>query len=130
MPFALANQSIVEIRTVGGAVLESTQTQTAVPAGNAHCQLFLDMIVAYDGKDKSNEERRQIQSKVDAIVGDAKKFGVDVVQVDFSATHSQAGGCEGSELFGDYATYESIKALKKKVDPLNRFRCHPFVTLL
>ena len=130
MPFALANQSIVEIRTLGGAVMESTQTQTAVPAGNVHCQLFLDMIVAYDGKDKSNEERRQIQSKVDAIVGDAKKFGVDVVQVDFSATHSQAGGCEGSELFGDNATYESIKALKKKVDPLNRFRCHPFVTLL
>ena len=38
MPFALANQSIVEIRTLGGAVQESTQTQTAVPAGNAHCQ--------------------------------------------------------------------------------------------
>ena len=56
--------------------------------------LEADMIVAYDGKDKTSEKRRTIQSKVDAIVGTAKKLGKrdTPVQVDFSATHSQPGG--------------------------------------
>ena len=56
--------------------------------------LEADMIVAYDGKDKTSKKRRTIQSKVDAIVGTAKKLGKRdaPVQVDFCATHSQPGG--------------------------------------
>ena len=47
--------------------------------------LEADMIVTYDGKDKTSEKRRTIQSKVDVIVGTAKKPGkLDAaVQVDF-----------------------------------------------
>ena len=132
MPFEQASQSIVEIRSLGG---EATSHSNAglVPAGNAKCEFFADMIVAYDGKDKSGEKRRQIQSKVDAIVGDAKKLGGDdssAVYVDFSATHSQPGGCGGSDVFGDDKNYETIRSVKRKVNPLNRFRCHPFGTLL
>lgn len=129
MPFELASQSIVEIRSLGGEAA-SQGNADLVPAGNAKCEFFADMIVAYDGKDKSSDERRQIQSKVDAIIGDAKKLGGDdaAVYVDFSATHSQPGGSVGSDVFGSDANYETIRSVK--VDPLNRFRCHPFGTLL
>ena len=132
MPFELASQSIVEIRSLGGEAA-SQGNADLVPAGNAKCEFFADMIVAYDGKDKSSDERRQIQSKVDAIIGDAKKLGGDdssAVYVDFSATHSQPGGCGGSDVFGSDANYETIRSVKRKVDPLSRLRCHPFGTLL
>jgi len=134
MPFEAASQSIVEIRSLGGEAA-SPGSADLVPAGNAQCEFFADMIVAYDGKDRSSDERRQIQSRVDAIVGDAKKLagGDDsssAVYVDFSATHSQPGGCGGSDVFGSDANYETIRSVKRTVDPLNRFRSHPFGKLL
>mmetsp|Transcript_4231 Transcript_4231/g.10058 ORF Transcript_4231/g.10058 Transcript_4231/m.10058 type:complete len:523 (-) Transcript_4231:531-2099(-) len=133
MPFEAASQSIVEIRSLGGEAA-SQGNADLVPAGNAQCEFFADMIVAYDGRDQSSDERRQIQSRVNAIVGDAKKLGGDdsssAVYVDFSATHSQPGGCGGSDVFGSDANYETIRSVKRTVDPLNRFRSHPFGKLL
>jgi len=46
------------------------------------------MIIAYDANGKSVDERRSIKNSVDCVVSLAREQ--KDVQVDFSATHSQA----------------------------------------
>ena len=127
-PFEVAPMSIVEIRTLGGAAATPLNN---IPSGNAKCQLFADMIVAYDACDKTIEERHAIAKKVDAIVALARQQ--NGTNVDFSATHSQSDddiGPFGEELFGSKENYAFVSSVKKKADPSNRFRFHPFAHLL
>jgi hypothetical protein len=135
VPLNQAFQSIVEIRTLGGLALDGD----TLPSGNCKCQVFADMIIAYDGSDKSLDDRRSITQSVDAVVTLARKQ--KSVQVDFSATHSQSDDtvdtstwCTARErrlqMFGSEEMYEAVRAAKHKYDPSNRFRCHPFVLSL
>jgi hypothetical protein len=59
---------------------------------------------------------------------------VDGLTVDFSGTHSQPDDVDrtavSSEIFGTPAMAEAVKALKKKMDPNNRLRFHPFAKFL
>uniref|UniRef100_A0A7S4R235 FAD-binding PCMH-type domain-containing protein n=2 Tax=Ditylum brightwellii TaxID=49249 RepID=A0A7S4R235_9STRA len=84
VPLEDASQSIVEIRTLGGAALSGEK----LPSGNCSSLVFADMIIAYDANGKSVDERRSIKNSVDCVVSLAREQ--KDVQVDFSATHSQA----------------------------------------
>jgi ABC-type lipoprotein export system ATPase subunit len=73
-----------------------------------------------------------IAGLVKRLVGKART--VDGLSVDFSGTHSQPDD-EGSNvlagvIFGTPAMAEKVESLKKKVDPTNRFRFHPFAKFL
>jgi hypothetical protein len=54
--------------------------------------------------------------------------------VDFSGTHSQpddvGSAVSAALIFGTEAMALTVKSLKKKVDPENRFRFHPFAKIL
>jgi FAD/FMN-containing dehydrogenase len=127
-PLDEAEFSIVEIRTLGGAALSKVK----IASGNCHHQFFVDFITLYDAKNKSVEERQIIADLTNRIVDKARD--VDGLSVDFSGTHSQPDDVNSyvssSAIFGTEAMAESVKALKKKVDPNNRFRFHPFAKLL
>ncbi|MFM2096556.1 MAG: hypothetical protein RIS70_3680, partial [Planctomycetota bacterium] len=127
-PLDEAHLSIVEIRSLGGAVLKKAK----VPSGNCHHQLFVDLVVMYDAKNKSLAERQTIVDMTKRLVGKARE--VEGLSVDFSGTHSQPDdvgtSASPSLIFGTQATAEQIKDLKKKVDPNNRFRFHPFAKLV
>jgi FAD/FMN-containing dehydrogenase len=127
-PLDEARFSIVEIRTLGGATL----TMAKLPSGNCHHQFFVDLITLYDAQDKSIEERKEIADLTKRIIDKARE--VDGLSVDFSGTHSQPddvnSSVSSSMIFGTEAMAESVKALKKKVDPNNRLRFHPFAKLL
>ena len=127
-PLDEARFSIVEIRTLGGAALSMAK----LPSGNCHHQFFVDLITLYDAKDKSVRERQEIADLTKRIIDNARK--VDGLSVDFSGTHSQPDDANSSVssslIFGTEAMAESVKVLKKKVDPHNRLRFHPFAKLL
>lgn len=123
-PLDEAPLSILEIRSLGGAALKKAK----VPSGNCHHQFFVDLVVMYDAKNKSLAERQTIVDMTKRLVGKARE--VEGLSVDFSGTHSQPDdvgtSASPSLIFGTEATAEQIKDLKKKVDPNNRFRFHPF----
>ncbi len=127
-PLDDAELSIVEIRTLGGAVL----TKPKLPSGNCHHRFFVDVITLYDAKHKSLDERRAITGLVRRLIGEAR--GVNGLSVDFSGTHSQPDDADSAVsapvIFGSEAMAEAVLALKKKIDPGNRFRFHPYARLL
>jgi FAD/FMN-containing dehydrogenase len=127
-PLDEANLSIVEIRTLGGATLSSAK----LPSGNCHHQFFVDLVTMYDAKNKTFAERQAIVDLTKNLVGKARQL--EGLAVDFSGTHSQPDDLDRSALpsliFGTEDAAEQVKALKKKLDPNNRFRFHPFAKLL
>ena len=127
-PLDEAEFSIVEIRTLGGAVL----TKRELPTGNCHHQFFVDTVTLYDAKHKTADERQVIADLVKRLVGKART--VDGLSVDFSGTHSQpddaGSGVVAGVIFGTPAMAEKVESLKKKFDPANRFRFHPFAKFL
>jgi hypothetical protein len=127
LPFDQASQSIVEIRTLGGAALDGE----ILPSENYRCQVFADIIIAYDGGEKTLDERKGITKSVGTVVSLAREQSS--VHVDFSATHSQSDDTfkasareRGVQMFGTKEIYEAVQTTKQKYDPLNRFCCHPF----
>jgi hypothetical protein len=56
------------------------------------------------------------------------------LSVDFSGKHSEPDNPDhsvsGSVRFGSEASYVSIVSVKKRMDPNNRFRFHPFASIL
>jgi FAD/FMN-containing dehydrogenase len=127
-PLDEAALSIVEIRTLGGAV----QKGPRVPSGNCHHGFFVDLVTLYDAKSKSAAERQTIVDLTNRVVEKARK--VSRLGVDFSGTHSQPDdvgrSTVASEIFGSAEMAVTVQAMKKKVDPANRFRFHPFAKLL
>ncbi|MFM9195548.1 MAG: FAD-binding protein [Planctomycetia bacterium] len=127
-PLDEAPLSIVEIRTLGGAAL----TMRPLPTGNCRHRFFVDLVTMYDAKDKSAAERRAIADATRSVVVAARR--VEGLAVDFSGTHSQPDdpGMDVSPalIFGTEAMAELVRGQKKRVDPDNRFRYHPFAKFL
>jgi FAD/FMN-containing dehydrogenase len=127
-PLDEATFSIVEIRTLGGAAM----AKRPLPSGNCHHRFFVDLITMYDAKDKTPAERREIADMTRSVIEKAR--GVEGLAVDFSGTHSQPddpGLCISPALiFGSEAMAEMVREQKKRVDPGNRFRFHPFAKFL
>lgn len=123
--------TIIEIRTLGGAASSNGQGNNCLlPTANAKCTFFADMIVSYDASTVTTEDKASILADVHDIIAEAKKR-CDIM-VDFSGTHGQSDDPPillpvGEEVFGGRENYEFIGAIKKKYDPNNRFRYHPFV---
>jgi FAD/FMN-containing dehydrogenase len=86
----------------------------------------------YDAKDKTAEERREIADRTHSVIEKAR--GVEGLAIDFSGTHSQPDdpGMDVSPelIFGTEAMADLVRAQKKRVDPDNRFRYHPFAKFL
>jgi FAD/FMN-containing dehydrogenase len=126
-PLDQAQFSIVEIRTLGGAVL----SQSELPTGNCHHQFFVDLITLYDAKAKTVAERQEIATLTQRVMEKARH--VDGLSVDFSGTHSQPDDVDASVsasmIFGTQAMADTVRRLKTMVDPANRFRFHPFAKL-
>ena len=127
-PLDEAPFSIVEVRTLGGAVSSGAM----LPSGNCHHQFFTDLIILYDAKLKTVEERQSIADLTKRVLDKARE--VDGLSVDFSGTHSQPDDLDSavssSVIFGTEAMAKTVTMLKKIVDPNNRFRFHPFAKLL
>jgi hypothetical protein len=127
-PLDEAAFSLVEIRTLGGAALSGR----TLPTGNCHHTFFVDLITQYDGKDKTNLERQAIVDLTKRVIDQARD--VDGLTVDFSGTHSRPDDVDrsasSSMIFGTEVMAESVKALKKTIDPNNRPRLHPFAKFL
>jgi hypothetical protein len=123
-PLDEAQLSIVEIRSLGGAVLKGPK----VPSGNCHHTFFVDLITTYDAGSKTHAQRQEIVDRTNQVVDQART--VQGLGVDFSGTHSQpddAGRTAvAAEIFGSEAMAASVQTLKTKFDPDNRFRFHPF----
>jgi hypothetical protein len=127
-PLDEAKFSIVEIRTLGGAI----RSKNEIPSGNRYHQFFVDMITLYDSKEKTVRERQFIADLSSRVVEKARK--VSGLTVDFSGTHSQPDdvgtAVSPSNIFGTEALANKVKELKNKVDPENRFRFHPFAKIV
>lgn len=86
----------------------------------------------YDAKNKTFAERQAIVDMTKRIIDKARD--VEGLSVDFSGTHSQPDDSDHSALpsliFGTEDMSERVRDLKKKFDPNNRFRFHPFAKLL
>ena len=127
-PLDEAQFSIVEIRTLGGAVF----TQSEIPSGNRQHQFFVDLITLYDAKTKTVEERQEIANVTQRVMDKARQ--VEGLSVDFSGTHSQPDDLDSSVtasvIFGTEAMADMVRGLKQAVDPANRFRFHPFAKIL
>jgi len=127
-PLDEATMSIVEIRTLGGAAM----AMEAIPSGNCRHRFFVDLITLYDAKDKTTAERREIADRTRRVIDSART--VEGLSVDFSGTHSQpddpGSAVSPAVIFGTEAMAEAIRGLKKKFDPDNRFRFHPFAKFL
>jgi len=123
-PLDEAKFSIVEIRTLGGAI----QQKARIPSGNCHHQFFVDLVTMYDAKEKTVVERQAIADLTNRLMDKARQ--VNGLSVEFSGTHSQpddtGSTASPSVIFGTEAMAKSIKELKKQADPGNRFRFHPF----
>jgi len=127
-PLDEAPLSIVEIRTLGGAAL----AKRPLPSGNCRHRFFVDLITLYDAKGKTPAERRAIAEMTRRVVEKAR--GVEGMAVDFSGTHSQpddpGSAVAPAVIFGTEAMAEMVRGQKKRVDPDNRFRYHPFAKFL
>lgn len=127
-PLDEANMSLVELRTLGGAAMSGKK----LPSGNCHHEFFVDLVTLYDAKGKTREQRQAIVELTQRVMDKARK--VDGLAVDFSGTHSQPDdvnrSAEAAVIFGTAAMAESVRALKKQVDPSNRFRFNPFAKFL
>ncbi len=127
-PLDEAPLSIVEIRTLGGAAM----SKRPLPSGNCHHLFFVDLITLYDAKDKTTAERWRITDMTRSIVEKAR--GVEGLDVDFSGTHSQPDdpGADVSPalIFGTAGMAEMVREQKRRVDPGNRFRYHPYAKFL
>ncbi len=127
-PLDEAELSIVEIRSLGG----EAQKGPRLPTGNCHHAFFVDLVTLYDSKPKTPAERQMIVDLTNNVVDKART--VRGLGVDFSGTHSQPDdvgrSVVPSEIFGSAETAATIQALKKKVDPANRFRFHPFAKFI
>ena len=73
-------------------------------------------------------DREAIRSACDDTVRKARDLGgpEEVARVDFSACHSQPRGARVADLVGGTEVSLALRDLKSSVDPLNRFRFHPF----
>lgn len=127
-PLNEAGMSIVEIRTLGGA----TQKGRRLPSGNCHHAFFVDLVTLYDAGSKSPAERQEIVDLTNRVVD--KSRAMPGLSVDFSGTHSQPDdigrSAVASEIFGSQAMATAVEEQKKKMDPNNRFRFHPFSKFL
>jgi FAD/FMN-containing dehydrogenase len=127
-PLDQANFSLVEIRTIGGAAM----SRAKLPSGNCHHLFFVDLVTMYDTKGKTVGERQEIADLTTRVIDQARD--VDGLTVDFSGTHSQpddvGSSAVASIIFGTEAMAESVTALKKQLDPHNRFRFHPYAKFL
>jgi FAD/FMN-containing dehydrogenase len=127
-PLDEAPFSILEIRTLGGAVL----SHEPIPSGNCHHRFFCDLITLYDASGKTVAERREIAGRIRRIMEKARD--VEGLSVDFSGTHSQPDDPESAPsppvIFGTDSMAEAVKDMKARVDPRNRFRFHPFAKFL
>ena len=127
-PLDQANFSLVEIRTLGGAAM----SRAKLPSGNCHHLFFVDLVTMYDTKGKTVGERQEIADLTTRVIDQARD--VDGLTVDFSGTHSQpddvGSSAVASIIFGTEAMAESVTALKKQLDPHNRFRFHPYAKFL
>jgi FAD/FMN-containing dehydrogenase len=128
-PFQEATMSIVEARTLGGAIRKGTK----VPSGNMYNDFFVDLIVIYDAGSKTIDERKLIAEKTSRVVANARQQESCLV-VDFSGTHSQLDDndhpVKAVEIFGGESQAKMVKAMKDELDPHNRFRFHPFARIL
>jgi FAD binding domain len=124
----LAPMSIIEARTLGGAIHDKRE----LPTGNFHHSFFVDSIVMYDAESVPIEDRKQISDKTASLLQAGKN--VESLTVDFSGTHSQpddqGNSAIGRDIFGSEASFQNILAVKTRWDPQNRFRFHPFVSIL
>ena len=127
-PLDEATFSILEIRTLGGAAM----AKNPLPTGNCRHRFFVDLITMYDAKDKSPAERGEIAEMTRTVIEKAR--GVEGLMVDFSGTHSQpddpGSAVSPAIIFGSEAMAEMVREQKKRVDPGNRFRFHPYAQFL
>ena len=127
-PLDEATFSIVEIRTLGGAAM----AKKPLPSGNCRHRFFVDLITMYDAKEKTPAERQEIADITRSVIEKAR--GVEGLAVDFSGTHSQpddpGSAVSPALIFGSEAMAEMVRAEKKRVDPGNRFRFHPYAKFL
>ena len=124
----LAPMSIIEARTLGGAI----HKKRALPTGNFYHSFFVDLIVVYDAENVPVEIRKQISDKTASLLQAGKN--VESLTVDFSGTHSQPDdqghSAIGRDVFGSETSFQNILTVKTRLDPQNRFRFHPFVSIL
>lgn len=127
-PLDEAVLSLVEMRTLGGAA----QSGPRLPTGNCHHAFFVDLAVMYDARDKSVAERQAIVDITRDVIDRARD--VEGLSVDFSGTHSQPDDVDrtavAAVIFGTEAFAESVRAQKRRLDPDNRLRFHPFAKFL
>ena len=120
--------SIVEIRTLGGAIAQGPR----IPTGNCDHAFFVDLVTLFDAGAKSPAERQAIVYLTNRVVD--KSRAVPGLGVDFSGTHSQPDDLDRSavaaEIFGSATMARAVEAQKKKVDPDNRFRFNPFAKFI
>ena len=107
-------------------------SRAKLPSGNCHHLFFVDLVTMYDTKGKTVGERQEIADLTTRVIDQARD--VDGLTVDFSGTHSQpddvGSSAVASIIFGTEAMAESVTALKKQLDPHNRFRFHPYAKFL
>lgn len=123
-PLDEAEMSIVEIRTLGGAIAQGPR----IPTGNCDHAFFVDLVTLFDAGAKSAAQRREIVALTNRVIDKCR--AVPDLGVDFSGTHSQPDDVDRSavaaEIFGSAEMARMIAAQKKKMDPDNRFRFNPF----
>ena len=127
-PLDEAVLSLVEMRTLGGAA----QSGPRLPTGNCHHAFFVDLVVMYDARGKTVAERQAIVDITRDVIDRAR--AVEGLSVDFSGTHSQPDDVDrtavAAVIFGTEALAESVRAQKRRLDPDNRLRFHPFAKFL
>lgn len=146
-----AEQSIVEVRTLGGhARRTGGRYNHPIPTGNCQHDFFADIIIMYDAGRKTLEERTAIRDAVSSIiVGRAKQLqhqqqqgrhdndadrSLSRLVLDYSGTHSQVDDVQNpvdaDTIFGGKDMADLVGTVKMTSDPHNRFRFHPFAKCL
>jgi hypothetical protein len=127
-PIELAPMSIIECRTLGGAI----ERGRLIPTGNLSHPFFVNLLLMYDADGVSSDDRKTIKERTRSLTKAASD--VDSLTVDFSGTSSQPDDFDhvacGADIFGTEAAYHTIVTTKKKIDSHNRFRFHPFAFVL
>lgn len=126
----LVDDSIVEIRSLGGAIAELP----AIPSGNVFHPFFSDTVIMFDGANKTASEVPKIQTNFGTVIKKATE--ISDLSVDVSGTHSQPDDVDPqnvvtpSVIFGTPKLAQMVMETKQLVDPNNRFRFHPFYRIL